>query len=74
MKWKYKLKQLNFDKLPKETDPYGSFKYQMGTSICKKRLTYFRHLNWGIQPFQLYSGKAPSPIEWLLNPGNKGKI
>ena len=37
----YKLKQLDFDKLPKETNPYGSLKYQMRTSICMKRLTYF---------------------------------
>ena len=35
---------------------------------------YFRHLDCGIQPFQLYSGKTPSPKEWLLNPENKGKI
>ena len=30
-------------------------------------------LTGGIQPFQLYSEKTPSSMEWLLNPGNKGK-
>ena len=38
-----------------------------------KRLTYFWHLKWGIQPFFMYSGKTPSSMEWLLNPVNKGK-
>ena len=57
----YKLKQPDFDKLPKETSPYGSPKYQMRTNICMKRLTYFWHLNWGIQPFQCIQEKLPHP-------------
>ena len=58
----------------KETNPYGSLKYQMRTSIYQETINVFlKHLHWGIQPFQLYSGKIPSPIEWLLNPGIKEK-
>ena len=34
---------------------------------------HFEHLEWEIQPFQLYSGGIPSPIEWLLNPEIKEK-
>ena len=36
-------------------------------------LTYFWHLNWGIQPFQCIQEKTSSSMEWLLNPVNKGK-
>ena len=47
----------------------------MRTSICKKRLTYFRHLNWGVQPFQLFSGKLPHPWNgyWTLEIKEKHK-
>ena len=38
-----------------------------------KRLTYFWHLHWGIQPFQCIQKKTPPSTEWLLNPVNKGK-
>ena len=34
-------------------------------------LTYFWHLNWGIQSFQCIQEKLPH--QWLLNPVNKGK-
>ena len=37
----HKLKQPDFDKLPKETNPYGSPKYKMRTNTNMKRLTYF---------------------------------
>ena len=43
------------------------------TYIHKKQQTHFYHLDWGIEPFQLYSRKIPSPIEWLLNPEIKEK-
>ena len=46
----------------------------MRTHIYEETINvFFKHLDWGIQPFQLYSGKIPSLIEWLLNPRNKGK-
>ena len=57
----------------KKTNPYGSPKYQMRTNTYMKRLTYFWHLNWGIQLFQCILEKPPSSMEWLLNPVNKGK-
>ena len=58
----------------KETNFYGSLKYQMKTSIYQETINIFlKHFDWGIQPFQLYSGKIPSPIEWLLNPEIKEK-
>ena len=45
----------------KKTNPYGSPKYQMRTNTCMKRLTYFWHLNWGIQTFQCIQEKLPHP-------------
>ena len=45
----------------KKTNPYGSPKYQMRTNTYMKRLTYFWHLNWGIQPFQCIQEKLPHP-------------
>ena len=46
----------------------------MRTRIYQETINVFLDtLTGGIQPFQLYSGKIPSAIEWLLNPGNKGK-
>ena len=57
----------------KKTNPYGSPKYQMRHLHTWNKLTYFWHLNWGIQPFQCIQKKTPSSTEWLLNPGNKGK-
>ena len=56
-----KLKQPDFDKLPKETNPYGSPKYQIRTNKCMKRLTYFWQLNWEIQPFQCIQEKLHHP-------------
>ena len=45
----------------KKTNPYGSLKYQMRTNTYMKRLTYFWHLNWRIQPFQCIQEKLPHP-------------
>ena len=45
----------------KKTNLYGSPKYQMRTNTCMKRLTYFWHLKWGIQPFQCIQEKLPHP-------------
>ena len=52
----------------KKTNPYGSPKYQMRTNTCMKRLTYFWHLNWGIQPFQCIQENLPHPWNgcWTL--------
>ena len=36
--------------------------------ILKKRLVQFLHLDWGIRPFQLCSGRVSSPAGWLLGP------
>ena len=47
--------------LQKKTNPYESSKYQMRTNTCMKRLTYFWHLNWRIQPFQCIQEKLPHP-------------
>ena len=33
----------------------------------------FKHLNWEIQPFHLYSGRISPPTERLLNPEIKVK-
>ena len=38
-----------------------------------KRLTYFWHLKWGIQPFLCIQETTPSSMECLLNSVNKGK-
>ena len=52
-----------------------ALKYQNeDTFIPRNDKRIFKHLEWEIQPFQLYSGKIPSLIEWLLNLGNKEKI
>ena len=69
----YELKHWTWKKSQKRLTHYLSFKITNDTFIPRKDLRIFRHLDWGMQPFQLYSGKIPSPIEWLLNPGNKGK-
>ena len=76
-------KTVDLDKLPKVTNTSLKLyildmllKFQIPNKdiyIHKKRLSHFCHLDWGIQPFQLYSRKIPSPIEWLLNPGIKEK-
>ena len=70
-----RTKTLDFDKLPKATNHGWNFKIpNEDKHIPRNDERFFKHLDWGIQPFQLNSGKIPSPIEWLLNPGNKGKI
>ena len=72
---KLRTKTLDFNKLPKATNIVKALKYQMRIHIYQETINVFlKHLDWVIQPFQLYSGKFPSPIEWLLNPGNRGEI
>ena len=55
--------------LQRKTNPYGSPKYQMRTNTYMKRLTYFWHINWGIQPFQCIKEKLPHPCHgyWTSN-------
>ena len=46
----------------------------MKTHIYQETINVFLNTLTGGFHFQLYSGKIPLSIEWLLNPGNKGKI
>ena len=67
--WNIKDPQMNYKQTltglwqtsKKKTNPYWSPKYQMRTNTIIKRLTYFWHLNWGIQPFQCIQDKLPHP-------------
>ena len=53
---------------------FKALKYQMRTRIYQETINVFLDtLTGGFNHFQLYSGKIPSPMEWLSNPGNKGK-